>query len=167
MVKQSPKERSSKRQKISRKTESDGFTGRYQSFSRMVKDEGGDAAAFAAVCNYVTCAALFAKRKLSFRGKPWAKWHSMKKQVEWLVIEEEFRGDVSTLWEQVASEEASVPASSSGLPLPASSPTPAPSTPPPCQNPAPSTAAAEEQGGKAEPVKVELPGTGRHSINPL
>ena len=98
-------EREAKRTKTTKHTESDGWSAKYHSFSWMVREEGGDPSSFAACVNYVTAAAVLQKKGVLFKGRPWSRWHAMKKRVEWLWVEEEFRGDLSRIWESAIEEE--------------------------------------------------------------
>ena len=80
----------------------------------MIREEGADVAACVAVMNYIGCAAMFQQQGLIFNGHHWSRWRLMKRRVEWLYVEDEFKADVEKLFTTI-SEEAPLCAPAGGV----------------------------------------------------
>ena len=80
-----------KRQRVHSHTQSitGKINGKYRTFGQIWKDEGKDAVGFQVAENVAkTCIELHMKGKL-LHGRPWLKFHSQFKVVEFLVVDEE------------------------------------------------------------------------------
>ena len=72
--------------------QSDSFVARYRPFAVIVREEGGDQAAFTAACHYIVSAAKMHTKGVCFRGRPWSRYNSMTRRVEWLYVEDSAGG---------------------------------------------------------------------------
>ena len=93
-----------KRRKMEKQSDVQGWTAKYKSFAWIVREEGGDPASFQASLNYCTAAALFQRKGMLWKGRPWSRFNTMKKRVEWLYVEEMYSGSYEKMYEEVLEE---------------------------------------------------------------
>ena len=74
----------------------------YKSFSWIVREEGGDAAAWVAGRNYIIACAALTRKKIFHNGRlPWALNNSMTKRVDWLYVEVPYRTSMLQTFETI------------------------------------------------------------------